>query len=42
MIDYMHMYDVATLALGLWLRQRLANVWAKNEVWESQFMFPRV
>jgi hypothetical protein len=28
--------------LGLQPRQRLAKVWAKNQAWESHFMFPGV
>jgi hypothetical protein len=30
---------VITLTLGSQARQRVAKVWAKNEVQESQFMF---
>jgi len=30
---------VATLALGLRPRQGLTKVWAKNQAWESHFMF---
>ncbi len=30
---------IATLALGPWLKQGLAKVRAKNEAWESHFMF---
>jgi hypothetical protein len=33
---------VATLALGLWPKQRFAKVRAKNEAWESHFMLPVV
>jgi hypothetical protein len=33
------MHDVATLALGLWSKQGLAKVQAKNEAQESHFMF---
>jgi hypothetical protein len=32
--------DVATLALGLRLKQRLAKVQAKNEAQKSHFTFP--
>jgi hypothetical protein len=31
--------NVATLALGSWPKQGLAKVRAKNEAWESHFMF---
>jgi len=35
-------FNVVTLALGSWPRQVFAKVWAKNEAWESHFMFPRM
>jgi hypothetical protein len=33
---------VTTLTLGSQPRQGLAKGWAKNETWESHFMFPRM
>ncbi len=38
----LHVLCVVTLALGLRPRQGLAKVWAKNDAWESHFMFPGV
>jgi hypothetical protein len=34
----LYMYNVTTLTLGSWPRQRLAKVWGKSEAWESYFM----
>ncbi len=39
---FIGMTSVATLALGLWPRQGLAKVRAKNEAQESHFMLSRV
>jgi hypothetical protein len=39
---YVNKFNVTTLTLGLWPRQRLVKVQAKCEGWESNFIFPRV
>jgi hypothetical protein len=42
MEDWKKTSFVATLALGLRLRQGLVRVWAKREAWESHFMLSGV
>jgi hypothetical protein len=39
---YAQKYIIATLVLGLQLRQGLIKVQAMDEIWESHFMLPGV
>jgi hypothetical protein len=41
-LNFCYIIIVATLALGSWLKQGLANVWAKSEAHESHFMLVKM